>query len=133
MTHGFASSAPEHTVRDGCHYFGWVWHAGSAGSQSWPPGPRGGAPGGGAVVARRATGRGSGSVIGGRVMLAVAPASARVLTVGRDVVLVTGTNGKTTTTAYVTAALRTRAIVDTNHTGANTPAGLVSTLASGSA
>jgi UDP-N-acetylmuramyl tripeptide synthase len=72
-------------------------------------------------------------VIGGRVMLAVAPDSARVLVEGRDVVLVTGTNGKTTTTAYVTAALRTRAIVDTNHTGANTPAGLVSTLASGSA
>src|SRR4051812_11924163 len=86
-----------------------------------------------AEVASRATGRGSGSVIGGRVMLAVAPDSARVLVEGRDVVLVTGTNGKTTTTAYVTAALRTRAIVDTNHTGANTPAGLVSTLASGSA
>src|SRR3954454_14847403 len=86
-----------------------------------------------AEVTSRATGRGSGSVIGGRVMLAVAPDSARVLVEGRDVVLVTGTNGKTTTTAYVTAALRTRAIVDTNHTGANPPAGLVSTLASGSA
>lgn len=82
-----------------------------------------------AEVASRASGRGSGGVIGGRVMLAIAPDSARELARGRDVLLVSGTNGKTTTTAYLAAALGCRGPVATNTDGANTPAGLVRTLA----
>lgn len=45
---------------------------------------------------------------------------------GRHVVLVSGTNGKTTTAAMVSAALG-RAVA-ANHSGANMPAGLVSAL-----
>ena len=42
--------------------------------------------------------------------------------------LVSGTNGKTTTTAFVAAALRTREPVATNADGANTPGGLARAL-----
>jgi UDP-N-acetylmuramyl tripeptide synthase len=44
-------------------------------------------------------------------------------------VLVTGTNGKSTVTAMLRAALATRGPVASNADGANTPAGLVATLA----
>ena len=81
----------------------------------------------------RVTGRGSGGVIGGRVILAIAPEATRSLAAGRDVTLVTGTNGKTTTTAFVAAGLRTLGPVDSNADGANTPAGLTTTLADGTA
>ena len=81
-----------------------------------------------AEAVSRGTGRGSGGVIGGRVMLAIAPDSARELARGRDVVLVSGTNGKTTTTAFVTAALGTLGPVDSNTDGANTPPGLARAL-----
>src|SRR5260221_13277665 len=53
----------------------------------------------------RLTGRGDGSVIGGVVGLRVAPDLLRQLAAGRQIVLVTGTNGKTTTTRLVTAAV----------------------------
>jgi UDP-N-acetylmuramyl tripeptide synthase len=82
-----------------------------------------------AEAASRASGRGAGGVIGGRVMLAIAPDSARELARGRDVVLVSGTNGKTTTTACLAAALGCDGPVTTNTDGANTPAGLARTLA----
>lgn len=75
----------------------------------------------------RLTGRGDGTVIGGRVGLALAPDLLARLLAGRDVVLVSGTNGKTTTTALVRAALGTP--VATNATGANMPAGHVAALA----
>lgn len=81
----------------------------------------------------RLTGHGSGDVIGGRVILAVAPDAPRPLAVGRDVMLVSGTNGKTTTSAFLAAALRTLGEVDSNGNGANTPAGLTTTLAEGHA
>lgn len=81
----------------------------------------------------RLTGHGSGGVIGGRVILAVAPDAARPLAAGRDVTLVSGTNGKTTTTAFVTAALRTLGAADTNTGGANTPPGITTALAEGDA
>ena len=72
---------------------------------------------------------GGGSVIGGRVQLMVDPDALTALTVGRPVFLVSGTNGKSTTTAFTAAALATRAPVVTNSLGANMPAGLVATLA----
>ena len=53
----------------------------------------------------RLAGRGDGSVIGGVLGLRVEPELLRLLATGRQIVLVTGTNGKTTTTRLVTAAL----------------------------
>ncbi len=78
----------------------------------------------------RLTGRGDGSVIGGVVGLRVAPDLLRQLAAGRQVVLVTGTNGKTTTTRLVTAALGSLGQeVATNAFGANMESGLVAALA----
>jgi lipid II isoglutaminyl synthase (glutamine-hydrolysing) len=77
----------------------------------------------------RLVGRGAGGVIGGRVILGVDPSAPRVLSAGRDVLLVSGTNGKTTTTALLSGALGVRGPVATNADGANTTAGLVTALA----
>jgi lipid II isoglutaminyl synthase (glutamine-hydrolysing) len=79
----------------------------------------------------RLTGRGDGSVIGGVVGLRVAPDLLRQLAVGRQIVLVTGTNGKTTTTRLVTAGLGALGQeVASNAFGANMESGLVSALSS---
>ena len=72
---------------------------------------------------------GGGSVIGGRAQLLVDPDALTDLTVGRPVYLVSGTNGKSTTTAFTAAALGTAGPVVTNTLGANMPAGLAATLA----
>jgi len=77
----------------------------------------------------RLTGRGSGGVIGGRVVLKVQPATPRLLSRGRTVMLVSGTNGKTTTTAMLTAAMGALGPVASNADGANTPPGFVAALA----
>jgi UDP-N-acetylmuramyl tripeptide synthase len=77
----------------------------------------------------RLTGRGDGSVIGGVVGLRLAPDLLRQLAAGRQIVLVTGTNGKTTTTRLVTAALGALGQeVASNAFGANMESGLVSAL-----
>ena len=76
---------------------------------------------------------GSGLVIGGRVLTAVAPGGAAVLGRGRHVLLVSGTNGKTTTTALLAAALGGGPQVGSNRGGANTCAGLSGTLATSDA
>jgi UDP-N-acetylmuramyl tripeptide synthase len=77
----------------------------------------------------RLAGRGDGSVIGGVLGLRVEPELLRLLAIGRQVVLVTGTNGKTTTTRLVTAALGALGQeVATNAFGANMEAGLASAL-----
>ena len=79
--------------------------------------------------ASRLTGRGDGSVIGGVVSLRLEPDLLRMLSADRQVVLVTGTNGKTTTTRLITAALGALGQdVATNAFGANMEAGLVSAL-----
>jgi lipid II isoglutaminyl synthase (glutamine-hydrolysing) len=79
----------------------------------------------------RLTGRGDGSVIGGVVGLRVAPDLLKQLSVGRQIVLITGTNGKTTTTRLVTAAIGSFGQdVATNAFGANMESGLVSALSS---
>jgi UDP-N-acetylmuramyl tripeptide synthase len=81
----------------------------------------------------RLTGRGDGSVIGGVVGLRVAPDLLRQLAAGRQIVLVTGTNGKTTTTRLVTAAIGSLGQeVATNAFGANMESGLVSALSGAS-
>ena len=82
-----------------------------------------------AEVASRASGMGAGGVIGGRVLMALAPAAPQELSAGRDLMLVSGTNGKTTTTAMLAACLRSDGPAGSNADGANTPAGLVRALA----
>src|SRR5699024_617342 len=69
-----------------------------------------------------------GAMIGGRVTLALDPQALRRLCSHRSVVLVTGTNGKTTTTRMIKAALAARGPVASNDTGANMPDGLVAAI-----
>lgn len=76
--------------------------------------------------ASRLARRGSGTVAGGRVGLRVAPRLLESLAAGRTVIAVSGTNGKTTTTAMVAAGWG--GSVTTNATGANMPAGHVAAL-----
>jgi lipid II isoglutaminyl synthase (glutamine-hydrolysing) len=86
--------------------------------------------GGAAGKASRLAGRGDGSVIGGIIGLRLKPDLLNLLAQGRQVVLVTGTNGKTTTTRLISAALGTLGQqVASNAFGANMEAGLVSALA----
>ncbi|MGN6781304.1 MAG: Mur ligase family protein, partial [Marmoricola sp.] len=66
----------------------------------------------------------SGNVIGGAVLLRLAPGGVRALARSRRITIVSGTNGKSTTTAMITAALRAAGPVCTNDDGANTPHGL---------
>ena len=79
----------------------------------------------------RSLGRGSGTVAGGRAGLAIDPRLLAVLASGRRVALVSGTNGKTTTTRLLAAAVAGAdpASVVSNDTGANMPAGHVAALA----
>lgn len=85
----------------------------------------------GAIAAARATsalsqrlGRGHGTVIGGKVALTLHPKLLGALTAGRAVTVVTGTNGKTTTTRLVADALRAEREVASTR-GANLPTGQV--------
>jgi UDP-N-acetylmuramyl tripeptide synthase len=85
--------------------------------------------GGAAGRVSRLTGRGDGSVIGGVLGLRVEPDLLRLLAADRQVILVTGTNGKTTTTRLITAALGALGQpVASNAFGANMAAGLASAL-----
>ncbi|MCK7637339.1 MurT ligase domain-containing protein [Corynebacterium pygosceleis] len=84
-----------------------------------------------ATTASRATGRGAGGMIGGLVAGAIDPAIMEGLGRGRPVTLITGTNGKSTTTRMLVAALRTRFDVVTNEGGDNMDAGIISALLSG--
>jgi UDP-N-acetylmuramyl tripeptide synthase len=81
----------------------------------------------------RRLGRGGGSVVGGRAILAVDPDALRRLAAGHAVALVSGTNGKTTTTSLLRAALATAGPVVSNALGANLPPGLAAALADGPA
>jgi UDP-N-acetylmuramyl tripeptide synthase len=76
---------------------------------------------------------GSGTVIGGRAGLALDPGLLGRLAAGRTVAMVSGTNGKTTTTRLLAAALAAgdAGPVVTNSTGSNMPAGHVAALAAG--
>jgi lipid II isoglutaminyl synthase (glutamine-hydrolysing) len=82
----------------------------------------------GAAALSRATGRGDGSVIGGRVGQLVDPNLLANLAAGRRIALVSGTNGKTTTTRLTAAALGVLGDVATNSLGANMPHGHMSAL-----
>ena len=87
------------------------------------------AAGAGARWASRVTGRGAGAMIGGLVAMTLDSSILRQLGTGRRSVVVTGTNGKSTTTRMTAAALRTLGAVATNAEGANMDAGLVAALA----
>ena len=79
--------------------------------------------------ASRRAGFGSGSTVGGRIGLAIDPELLTVLGEGRKIALVSGTNGKTTTTCLLAEAMRTTGAVATSSAGANLPAGLAAALA----
>lgn len=84
-----------------------------------------------ATFASRATGRGAGGMIGGLVARAIDPNIMAQLAGERPAVLVTGTNGKSTTTRMLAAAMRTKFQVATNDGGDNMDAGIVSALMAG--
>ncbi|SFS81795.1 MurT ligase domain-containing protein [Saccharopolyspora flava] len=73
-------------------------------------------------------GLGSGGMIGGRLAMTLQPDLLQRLAAGRRVVMVTGTNGKTTTTQMVAEALRAQAPAVSNATGANMLDGHVAAL-----
>jgi UDP-N-acetylmuramyl tripeptide synthase len=79
----------------------------------------------------RRLGRGAGTVAGGRAGLALAPELLAALSRSRTIVLVSATNGKTTTSAMVREGWGVA--VTANRTGANMPAGHVAALASSGA
>jgi UDP-N-acetylmuramyl tripeptide synthase len=76
-------------------------------------------------------GRGRGETLSGRVILALDSKAITKLSSNRDIVLISGTNGKTTATKNLAQILRTFAGegVSTSETGANMPAGIASLLA----
>ncbi|HET9731083.1 MAG TPA: MurT ligase domain-containing protein [Acidimicrobiales bacterium] len=80
------------------------------------------------AVSKR-VGAGGGSVIGGRVILALDGDALAHLASGHPAVLVSGTNGKTTTTRLLARALEQAGPVVTNTGGANMPAGLAAAMA----
>ena len=85
--------------------------------------------GGAAATVSRLAGKGDGSVIGGIIGLRLQPDLLSLLAQGRQIVLVTGTNGKTTTTRLITAALGALGQeIASNIYGANMEAGLTSAL-----
>src|SRR5713226_686304 len=85
--------------------------------------------GGAAGRMSRLAGRGDGSVIGGVIGLRVEPGLLALLAADRQVVLVTGTNGKTNTTRLITSALGALGQdVASNAFGANMEAGLAAAL-----
>jgi len=78
----------------------------------------------------RVTGRGQGATISGRVINAIAPNALAQLATGQRVALVSATNGKTTTTRLLAAAVaRTGERVVSNATGANLTSGIAPILA----
>src|SRR5260370_19783978 len=87
------------------------------------------AAGSAARWASLATGRGAGAMIGGLVAMTLDRSILGQLGTGRRTVVVTGTNGKSTTTRMTAAALATLDAVATNAEGANMDAGLVAALA----
>jgi UDP-N-acetylmuramyl tripeptide synthase len=78
----------------------------------------------------RSTGQGAGATISGRVMNAIAPGALAELAPDQRIALVSATNGKTTTTRLLTAAIEAAGQpVVSNSTGANLTSGIAPTLA----
>jgi len=90
------------------------------------------AAGSAAGAASRLSGRGAGEVVTGRVVLRLAPRAVHELAGERVAAVVSATNGKTTTTRLLTAALdAAHGGVVSNGGGANMRAGVVSALLAG--
>ncbi|MFZ4515214.1 MAG: MurT ligase domain-containing protein [Acidimicrobiia bacterium] len=80
--------------------------------------------------ASRATGRGAGAQVSGRVMLRIDPTLIRSLATDKRVLVISATNGKTTTTRLLRAILEAQGEpVASNDTGANLASGIASALA----
>jgi UDP-N-acetylmuramyl tripeptide synthase len=86
------------------------------------------AAGASAAGLSRLTRRGDGTTIGGRITLAVDPDALRRAAADRELALVTGTNGKSTTRTFLVVALCTAGRVVSNAGGANLPTGLTAAL-----
>ncbi|MGI8799522.1 MAG: MurT ligase domain-containing protein [Pseudonocardia sp.] len=82
-----------------------------------------------AAALSRRLGLGAGSMIGGRVTMRLDATALSNLAAGRRVVLVSGTNGKTTTSHLVAAALGTAGSVAHNDSGSNMADGVIAALA----
>ncbi|MCF3937088.1 MurT ligase domain-containing protein [Gordonia tangerina] len=78
--------------------------------------------------ASRTAGRGKGSMIGGLIAAKIDPNIMSRLAAGKRSALVTGTNGKSTTTRMTAAALSELGDVATQADGANMDAGIIATL-----
>lgn len=76
----------------------------------------------------RVTKRGSGVMVTGRIILKLQPQAVSVLSKKRKVILISGTNGKTTTTSLIFSALSVKHRVVSNYTGANLFAGVAAAL-----
>ena len=76
----------------------------------------------------RALGKGNGVIVAGRLILKLAPNAVEKLSANKRVVLISGTNGKSTTAKLIAEALRTKYSVAHNHTGANLFAGVAAAL-----
>ncbi len=77
----------------------------------------------------RRLGRGSGEMIGGKVAQKVDPDVLAAVSAGRPAACVSGTNGKTTTTRMLAAALGSQGPVASNSGGANMTPGVIHALA----
>ena len=76
----------------------------------------------------RITKRGSGVMVTGRILLKLQPDAVSILSKKRKVILISGTNGKTTTTSLIFSALSVKHRVVSNYTGANLFAGIATAL-----
>jgi len=76
----------------------------------------------------RTLGQGSGVMVAGRLILALSPNAVAKLASGKKIILVSGTNGKSTTSRLIAEALRTKYSVAHNHTGANLHPGIAQAL-----
>ncbi len=74
--------------------------------------------------------QGEGATLSGKVLLRLRPRAISELIRGRRVILVSGTNGKTSTSAMLAAMLRERFLVGGNRTGANLNTGIAASLVS---
>ena len=81
------------------------------------------------ATASRSFRRGEGATVSGRVILWLRPDALAQLSRGRQILLVSGTNGKTSTAALLRELLETVGEVGGNRTGANLDTGMVSALA----
>ena len=64
----------------------------------------------------RLIGKGSGVMVAGRLIMALAPGAVEKLARDKRVVLISGTNGKSTTAKLIAAALSSKYSIAHNHT-----------------